>query len=292
MRLGMTQQLGLGLEQKLDNLHLALYKSYEIGRLTQHGFHPPLALAAPTRPARPLKELREGWKDIPFEHRNNGHLQLIVQTTLWNLLELYEKDDPPEDFTELLADELDFEIARARELRQEPGYRVFPPVRGRLVRYSTFTADADASAVSSVHATVTVTVDCDFDEVRTVVRDPTKWPERFPLFWGTDKMKERDDGWHGALSLPGKQPIDATLKKQVDDTEDPTETITAFTITHNAWINTGTLSFRMVAEPSRPGWTQISHERSITFSPNLGEAEVPTLSYWTKSDIACLALGG
>ena len=34
----------------------------------------------------------------------------------------------------------------------------------------------------------------------------------------------------------------------------------------------------------------LASRREVTFSTELERYEVPTLAYWTKSDIACLAL--
>jgi hypothetical protein len=291
-RQSMRQQVRLGLEQRLDDLHVALYESYAHAHrdAPRHRSYSGARAARRGVPALRFGQMRGSWRDIASKDPDRA-LQVTIGTALWNLIDVYERKDPPRRFTELLADVLDVDVARARELRRSSAYNVFPPVSGRLIRDSSFSVPEKASpGKSGGQVTVTVTLDRDFHELREVVLDPERWPERFSLFWRGD-MNRRDDGWEGNLTLPGKHRIAVVLKEVNVPPVDPTETQTVFTIAQNAYITGGLLSFRLIAAPSRPGWTHVIHDRTITFSDSLGEPELPTLSYWTKSDIACLALG-
>jgi len=217
----------------------------------------------------------------------------ILGTALWNLLDIYEKNDPPKVFTELLGDVMNFDLVRARELHAQPPYRVFPPLEERLMLDSSFTAGKDSTATYGAHASLMVSLERDFDDLRKVAY-PTNWHKRCPLFW--HKMQHRNGEWEGGLRLPERQVIDVVLKDVVPknaDTPrvDATKTQVSYTVKPNVWISAGRFDFLMTPEPSRPGWTRIVHDRSITFSSDLREREVPTLTYWTKSEIACLALG-
>ena len=290
-RQSMRQQVRLGLEQRLDDLHSALYESYAHahGNAPRHRSYSGARAARGRVPALRFREMRESWTDIAAKDPD-GALHVTIGTALWNLIGVYERKDPPRRFTELLADILDVDVARARELRRSPAYNVFPPVRGRLISDSSFSLPDEANPRKfGGQANVTVTLDRDFDELREVVLHPERWPERFSQLWWGD-MNRGHDGWEGTLTLPGKVASPVVLREVNVPPVDPTESQTVFTI-DNTYITGGVLSFRLIAAPSRPGWTQIIHDRTVTFSDGLGELELPTLSYWTKSDIACLALG-
>jgi hypothetical protein len=113
------------------------------------------------------------------------------------------------------------------------------------------------------------------------------------MFW--EDMKETDSGWHGGLRLPGvpeREIIDVDFKSvpSAQSGLDAARNDADLEIVPNQTIVRGFLRFRMNPEPSRPGWTRIEHDREITLAHGLADYEVPTLTYWTKSEIACLAL--
>jgi hypothetical protein len=107
-------------------------------------------------------------------------------------------------------------------------------------------------------------------------------------------MKEEEDTWLGGLRLPGvreKAVIDVRLNMNMKKSKfDSANSVADISIEKNEWIDRGLFTFRMSPLDARPGWTRIEHTREIALSPGLRHYEAATLRYWTKSEMACLAL--
>jgi hypothetical protein len=228
---------------------------------------------------------------------------LVAGTALWDLLPAYGKTkNPPEAFSKLLADVLELDVERARELQAEGAYQAFPPFPHEpldtdlyalvgstpliiessfIVRYNKKTARYRA------HAGLRLRVEREFHRLNSLL-NPEEWPELCPIIW--DNMKRVNGGWEGALRLPGvPRKVHVNLVDSNVAEFDAAQSEVELLITARPWVIEGRWKFRMTPESARPGWTQILHEREITFAPEVRPYERETLAYWMKSDIACLA---
>jgi hypothetical protein len=106
-------------------------------------------------------------------------------------------------------------------------------------------------------------------------------------------MRKNGDTLKGQLRLPGipgDEEVRVTFKFVGESESDATQTEAELEMSAPPFIEAGYLKFRMEPERGRPGWTRIFHEREVTFFSEMRPYEVPTLAYWAKSEIACLAL--
>jgi hypothetical protein len=237
---------------------------------------------------------------------------------LWNLLSVYRKFDPPKEFSELLRDVLAMDVQSAREKHAQPAHKVFPPFpedpaldaesyaefgASALVSDSSFevgrnkrgkkTAEMPKDSTGEpfrARAKVNLCVNRSFERL-TNLSDPMLWPELCPVIWMD--MREDGDTLKGQLRLPGipgNEDVGITFKFVGGSEPDATQAEAELEMKAPPFIEAGYLRFRMEPERGRPGWTRIIHEREVTFFGELHRYEVPTLAYWTKSDIACLAL--
>ena len=211
---------------------------------------------------------------------------LVVGTALWNLLPMYQ-DEPPEEFSRLLLKVLDVDVNRARNLRRQAAYAVFPPLPGgmNLILDSDFTVGNEGAAA---RARLEVIVESDFNSLRGIV-SPDKWSDECPLFWEQLERKT-DHTFTGTLRLPGGRkstPLSIDLEGTV--TDDGVTARADLGIEPPAPLG-GRFTLEVEAL-TKPGWTRIIQERSVTFAPGpMQRYGTQTLAYWTKTEIACLAL--
>jgi len=305
-------ELNLRESQRQHEVHRAAWSMY-FPRRRGDGLDPE-DLMSRTQALRSLREL------LPEMRKEGDRSELVLTATaLWNLLDVYRIGDPPKEFSELLRAVLALDVSRARELRAQPAHNVFPPFpedqsldeelyalfgASALVSDSSFEVRRNKKAVpkskkSSVpedqksetfraRASLELCVNRDFERL-TVLSDPLQWPGLCPVIWA--HMEEQGDGLEGRLRLPGiAQDINVSFESVGEPESDATQIEAELKMKAPPVIESGYVKFRMEPERGRPGWTRITHEREVTFFSELHRYEVPTLAYWTKSEIACLAL--
>jgi hypothetical protein len=235
-----------------------------------------------------LVGLDEIW-DGSTSETTRRHLP-AVGTALWNLLPLYQKRNPPKEFSRLLLNVLMLELDEARQLLGEPAHGVIPPLRSPLIRESSFTRIRDNKAPGSVEVRLEACVGRDFDDLAQIV-DPENWPTICPLFWVA--MQRHSSGWTGRLRFPMRDEItamDVVLHKGKVDA-DPRKIEADIGLVPKGAISGANLHFTMYPEPSSPGWTRMIQTRRVTFPASVpAEYRWPTMAYWSKSELACLAL--
>lgn len=299
-RMGLGLQPGQRQIERQQLVHMAVWSTYASSRARP---------ADPVNPfgPQPLIQALESLDELSLEILRNGDRTslMLIGTALWDLLGVYGKKTPPKEFSKLLLDMLALDVERARELRAQPSYKVFPPFPEDpfmdpesyakwgptpLVQDSSFTVRKKSrTAESAAHVSLELCVERDFDNL-SALANPVRWHELCPVIW--DDMKVTDDGWKGGLRLPGieRDVIDVTFVDTKGSLPNAARNDAELQIVPSPWIKEGRLEFRMEPESSRPGWTRIVHSRDVTFSSALHPHEASTLSYWTKSEIACLAL--
>jgi hypothetical protein len=295
-------RMGFGLQQSQrqrelhQRVHAAAWSTY---------VHPPNRRNSARErhaPARydhqPLADALQSLDDLSSDilQENDRTSLMLVGTALWNLLDVYRNKTPPKEFAKLLLDILTLDFEQARDLHIQPRYRVFPPFPDDLRRPTPLVIDSSFTArrnkktsLYRAHVSLQLCVERDFETLKALAR-PERWSDFCPAIWG--HMRQAEGGWKGGLVLPrvgDSELIDVTFVDLTATEPDAAREEAELQIVAPGVIEGGLWKLRMAPERSRPGWTRIVHDRDVTFSPDLQPYELPTLAYWTKSEVACLA---
>jgi len=126
----------------------------------------------------------------------------------------------------------------------------------------------------------------EFDQLSWIV-EPEQWAQECPLFW--EELERTSEGmFAGTLRLPGSRTssrvtLKGTVKADAMSAAAELEIVSGAPLGGHVTLHVDALE--------RPGWTRVVQERDVTFAPGLLHTyEAETLTYWTKSEVACLAL--
>lgn len=252
----------------LQELHRALWSTYLRGKRDVDGGPQSLASA--------LDTLLGAWDEVP-------RARPVVGTALWDLVRRYPTKRPPADLTTLLRMVLGFDLQRARHLGTEPAHADFPPFPRPMLCDSSFSLSSTGTEVD-----VSVCVEGDFDDM-SVLAQPEEWPRLCPLFW--DSVRRNGDGWDAkwhSPAMPGTSPLEVRLVENARKAN-KTEAMADLQLIPEGSFGQARLLFVMGPEEQKPGWTRLTHKRQVTFGPDVpARYRKGTLTYWTKSEIACL----